>query len=75
MDQVAFIADQIMGPTSSCSISGVNIVVFFIVREKNAVSIYISALFYGISFSISWSEVQFRLFTQKKGKTAWCPSL
>ena len=53
MDQVAFIADQIIGPTSSCSISGVNIVVFFIVREKNAVSIYISALFYGISFSIS----------------------
>ena len=38
MDQVAFIADQIIGPTSSCSISGVNIVVFFIVWAKSATS-------------------------------------
>ena len=50
MDQVAFIADQIMGPISSCSISGVNIVVFFIVRAKNTASdLYLSIVLREIS--------------------------
>ena len=50
MDHVAFIADQIIGPTSSCSISGVNIVVFFIVWAKSATSdLYLSIVLREIS--------------------------
>ena len=52
MDQVAFIADQIIGPTSSCSISGVNIVVFFIVWAKSATSdLYLSIVLRDLIFN------------------------